>query len=123
MTNKEKAISFLQMAGTGNVQEAYDRFIADNFIHHNQYFKGDRNSLLVAMQEAHKASPNKRIETKQCFEEGNTVITHSLVVRQNAEELDIAVVHIFRFEGEKVAELWDLGQLLAKDSPNENGAF
>lgn len=111
------------MAGSGNVQAAYDQFIANNFIHHNQYFKGDRNSLLTAMEEAHKASPNKRIEIKQCFEEGDTVITHSLVVRQNSEEPNIAVVHIFRFEGDKVAELWDLGQLLTKDSPNENGAF
>ncbi|PJZ58427.1 nuclear transport factor 2 family protein [Leptospira barantonii] len=123
MTNKKKATSFLEMAGSGNVQAAYDQFIANNFIHHNQYFKGDRNSLLTAMEEAHKASPNKRIEIKQCFEEGDTVITHSLVVRQNSEEPNIAVVHIFRFEGDKVAELWDLGQLLTKDSPNENGAF
>ncbi|MGJ4751584.1 nuclear transport factor 2 family protein [Leptospira kmetyi] len=123
MTNKEKAISFLQMAGSGNVRAAYEQFIAENFIHHNQYFKGDRNSLLVAMEEAHKASPNKQIEIKQSFEDGNTVITHSLVVRQNSEEPNIAVVHIFRFEKGKVAELWDLGQLLAKDSPNENGAF
>ncbi|MCG6167350.1 nuclear transport factor 2 family protein [Leptospira sanjuanensis] len=123
MTNKEKAISFLQMAGSGNVRSAYEKYIATNFIHHNQYFKGDRNSLLTAMEEAHKSSPNKTIEVKQVFEEGNTVITHSLVTRQNPAEPDIAVVHIFRFEGDLVAELWDLGQLLSKESPNENGAF
>jgi predicted SnoaL-like aldol condensation-catalyzing enzyme len=36
---------------------------------------------------------------------------------------DVAVVHIFRFDGDKVVELWDLGQLLSKDSRNERGAF
>src|SRR3712207_2296644 len=41
----EAATSFLQMAGTGRVQEAYDRYVASSFIHHNQYFKGDRQSL------------------------------------------------------------------------------
>lgn len=53
-------------------------------------------------------------------EDGNTVITHSLVTKQNQ---NIAVVHIFRFAGDKVVELWDLGQLIEKDSPNENGLF
>jgi len=35
----------------------------------------------------------------------------------------VAVVHIFRFENGKVVELWDLGQQMIKDSPNENGLF
>ena len=34
-----------------------------------------------------------------------------------------AVVHIFRFEQDRVVELWDLGQPISKDSPNENGLF
>lgn len=75
------------------------------------------------MEEAHQASPNKAIEVKQIIEEGNTVVTHSLVVRSDATQPDIAVVHIFRFEGIKVVELWDLGMLTIKDSPNENGLF
>jgi hypothetical protein len=46
MTTKEKAASFLKMAGTGDVQNAYDKFVAPAFVHHNQYFKGDRQSQL-----------------------------------------------------------------------------
>jgi predicted SnoaL-like aldol condensation-catalyzing enzyme len=111
------------MAGFGKTEDAYARFIAPNFIHHNQYFKGDRESLRSAMAEAHEKSPNKLIDVKQAFEDGDFVITHSLVVRGNPSEPDIAVVHIFKFKGDKVVELWDLGQLLSKDSPNENGAF
>lgn len=120
MSNKEKAISFLKMAGFGDVQTAYDQFIATDFIHHNQYFKGDRNSLLQAMKQAHEKNPNKVIEIKKAYEDGDTVITHSLVVQGGME---IAVVHIFKFKNQKVVELWDLGQVLDKASPNENGAF
>ena len=123
MTKKEMAISFLKMAGTGEVRAAYEKFIAPNFIHHNQYFKGDRKSLMVAMEEAHKASPNKSIDIKKVYEDGNTVITHSLVIRQNPKEQDVAVVHIFKIENDQVVELWDLGQLILKDCPNENGLF
>ena len=120
MNNKERATQFLKMAGLGDVKSAYSKFIAPNFIHHNQYFKGDRQSLLDAMEQAHQEDPNKSIKIKNIFEDGNTVITHSLVEKEN---VDIAVVHIFRFEGDKVAELWDLGQLIDKDSPNEMGLF
>lgn len=122
-SRKDRAIALLQMAGTGQVDEAYERFVAPSFVHHNQYFKGDRQSLLDAMKAAHQASPNKLVDVKQAFEDGDTVVTFSRVVRQNPDEPDVAVVHIFRFEGDRVVELWDVGQLVAKDSPNENGVF
>jgi predicted SnoaL-like aldol condensation-catalyzing enzyme len=123
MNRKAAAISFLKTAGLGRTDEAYAKHIAPGFIHHNPYFKGDRASLKAAMEAAHKASPNRSIDVKNVYEDGDTVITHSLVVRQDPKEQDVAVVHIFRFEGDMVVELWDLGQLLSKDSPNENGVF
>ena len=122
-SHKEAATSFLQMAGTGKVQEAYDRYVASSFIHHNQHFKGDRQSLLDAMQEASKTAPNKSIEIKRVAEDGDTVITYSRVSRQDPQAPDIAVVHIFRFEGDRIVELWDVGQPIVKESPNENGMF
>lgn len=123
MSKKELAISFLKMAGSGQVKAAYEQFIAPEFIHHNQYFKGDRQSLLTAMEEAHKASPNKTLEVKRVLEDGDTVMTHSLVTRDDPTAPAVAVVHIFRFSGHKVVELWDLGQVIMSDSPNENGMF
>ena len=124
MSNHQHAAkTFLKMAGTGNVQEAYDRYVAPSFIHHNQYFRGDRQSLLTAMQEASKTSPNKSIDIKQVYEDGDTVIVHSLVTRQDPHAPEIAVVHILRFEHGRVAELWDVGQTVSKESPNENGLF
>jgi len=120
MTKKEIAISFLKLASSGKVQEAYDQFIAIHFIHHNQYFKGDRESLKVAMEDAHKTEPNAFIDIKNCYLDGDTVITHSHVGKKG---MDITVVHIFRFEHDKIVELWDLGQIIDKNSPNENGAF
>jgi predicted SnoaL-like aldol condensation-catalyzing enzyme len=119
----EAAMSFLKLAGMGRVEDAYDRYVAASFIHHNQYFKGDRQSLLKAMQEASHTTPNKSIEIKHVFEDGDTVITHSLVTRRHPEAPDVAVVHIFRFEQDRIVELWDVGQTIARDSPNENGMF
>jgi len=105
------------------VQETYDRYVAHSFIHHNQYFRGDRHSLLTAMEEASRTTPNKSVEIKHVYEDGDTVITHSLVTRQDPKAPDVAAIHIFRFENGRVAELWDVGQPISEDSPNENGMF
>ena len=121
--HKEAAKAFLQMAGTGNVRDAYERYVAPSFFHHNQYFRGDRQSLLTAMEKASRSSPNQSIDIKHAYQDGDTVITHSLVTRQDPRAPQIAVVHIFRFEHNLIAELWDLGQPVSKDSPNENGMF
>ena len=54
--------------------------------------------------------------------EGDTVAVHSRV-RHSPETPEIAVVHIMRFEGDRIAEMWDVGMEAPKDSPNENGMF
>tara|TARA_R110001592_G_scaffold237306_9_gene496324 strand:+ start:19052 stop:19414 length:363 start_codon:yes stop_codon:yes gene_type:complete len=120
MNKKEIAINFLKLAGLGDVKKGFDNYVSKNFKHHNQYFEGDRQSLLNAMEDAHKTAPNTAIEIKQCFEEGNSVITHSLICKNN---MDIAVVHIFRIENGTIEELWDIGQIIDKKSPNKNGLF
>jgi predicted SnoaL-like aldol condensation-catalyzing enzyme len=123
VSQKEAAALFLKMAGEGDVREAYNRFVAPEFIHHNQYFKGDRESLMKAMQEAHQKSPNKSVDVMKVYQDGDTVITHSLVSRANPADPSIAVVHIFRFNNERIVELWDVGQPVLKESPNENGVI
>lgn len=120
MSNLNSVKEFLNKVAYGDVQAAYDKYVAANFIHHNQYFKGDRQSLLQAMLDAHKNFPNKSFEIKKSYEAGDTVITHSLVKKENA---DFVVVHIFRFENAKIVELWDVGQILDKKSPNENSVI
>ncbi len=119
---KQAATSFLEMVAAGKIREAYERFISPRFIHHNQYFKGDRASLMEAMESAGRKNPGKSIQVMKVLEEDDTVVTLSHV-RQHAEDTGAAVVHIFRFEESQVAELWDLGQPIAKDLINENGVF
>jgi len=120
---REQAVAFLKLAAAGEVQAAFDAYVAPDFIHHNPYFKGDRQSLLDAMAAAHESSPNRSIEIRQVLADGDSVATHSRVRRQDPSQPDVAVVHIFRFADGKIAELWDIGQLLDADSPNEHGAF
>lgn len=102
------------------MEEAFEKFVAEDFIHHNQYFEGSRVALKRAMEEAHRTSPNRLLEVKQILEEGDRVMTYSHVKK---DDMQIAVAHIFRFREGKITEAWDLGQVMEKDSPNQHGMF
>ena len=121
-SNKNAAISFLELASSGKVSEAYSRFVGDGFRHHNPYFEGSAESLQAGMEENASKNPDKVLDVKRVIAEGEFVVTHSHV-QQKPGELGAAVVHIFRFEKGKIVELWDLGQPVPEKTPNENGMF
>ena len=122
VNNKDAAISFLKLAASGNVDEAYSKFIGHGFKHHNAFFEGSAESLQAGMKENAIQNPNKLFEVKRAIAEGDFVVTHSYV-QQKPNDLSAAVVHIFRFENGKIMEMWDLGQPIPKDSPNQYGMF
>ncbi|HEV8124327.1 MAG TPA: nuclear transport factor 2 family protein [Gemmatimonadales bacterium] len=120
--HKEAAMSFLQFASSGRVREAFDAFVATDFRHHNPHFPGDARSLIVAMEVNAQEHPQKTLQIEHAMEEGDLVVVHSRV-RLKLGAPEIALVHIFRFEDDRVAELWDIAEPVPPDSPNENGMF
>ena len=119
---KQIATDFLMLASKGNSKEAFSKYVSKNFKHHNTYFKGDGESLMIAMEDNAMKNPNKVFDIKRAFQDGDLVATHSYV-RQKPGDPGAAVVHIFRFESNKIAEIWDLGQAVPLDTGNENGMF
>lgn len=122
MNNRDIATDFLQMCSRGDVRAAYDRYVSTDFVHHNAYFAGDRESLLLAMEQSAAAEPNKSFEVKQVVDGGDRVAVLSHLVRAQAG-LEYAVVHIARIADGRIVELWDLAQEIPKDSPNALGMF
>lgn len=122
MTNKEAALSFLNLIIEGKIREAYDKYVSPNFRHHNPYFNGDRESLLVAMEESHQQFPYKDYKIQRALEDGDLVAVHSRV-QLKPDMQPIAVVHILRFENGLIVEEWEAGQEAPKDMPNEYGMF
>ena len=120
--NKDIAVTFLKMASSGNVREAYSKFVSPDFKHHNPFFEGSAQALAAGMEENARQNPNKVFEVKHAIAEGDLVAVHSLV-RQKPDDLGAAVVHIFRFQNGHIAELWDIGQPIPKESANRYGMF
>jgi predicted SnoaL-like aldol condensation-catalyzing enzyme len=121
-TKKEMAQHFLKLAAKGNSREAFKLYAGKDFKHHNVYFKGDADTLMKAIEEDAKINPNKIFEIQRALEDGDLVAVHSRF-RQNPNDLDWAVMHIFRFENYKIVELWDFAQAAPAEMINENGMF
>jgi predicted SnoaL-like aldol condensation-catalyzing enzyme len=121
-SHKDSAIEFLTLAASGRVEEAYARHVGPGFRHHNPYFRGDAASLKEAMQANATKNPDKLLEVQRALQDGAQVAVFSRV-RQHPNDLGGAVVHIFRFEGDRIAEFWDIGQAVPENSVNENGMF
>jgi len=121
-SNKDIAISFLEMASAGKVSEAYSKFVGVGFKHHNAFFEGSAESLMAGMEDNALQNPDKVLEVKRVIAEGELVAVHSHV-QQKPGEPGAAVVHIFRFENGLIVELWDLGQPVPDESLNQFGMF
>jgi predicted SnoaL-like aldol condensation-catalyzing enzyme len=67
-------------------------------------------------------NPDKVMDVKRVIAEGELVAVHSHV-QQKPGDRGAVVVHIFRFENGHIVELWDLGQPVPEESPNQFGMF
>ncbi len=119
---KDAAVSFLRLAASGRVREAYAQYVGDGFRHHNSFFRGDARSLMAAMEENARQHPDKRFDVLHALEEGDLVAVHSHV-RLMPDDRGAAVVHLLRFERDRIVELWDVAQPVPAESVNENGMF
>ena len=73
-------------------------------------------------REAPPKSTARRIGPEVDPSDGDLVAVHSRV-QHHAEDRGAAVMHLFRFDGDHIAELWDVGQQVPAESPNANGMF
>jgi predicted SnoaL-like aldol condensation-catalyzing enzyme len=119
---KDAAVSFLQSVASGRVREAFARHVGHGFRHHNPYFAGDAEALMTGMEENARQNPDKRLDILRTLQDGDLVAVHSHV-RHARDDRGAALMHLFRFEGDRIVELWDIGQPVPETTVNTNGMF
>jgi predicted SnoaL-like aldol condensation-catalyzing enzyme len=119
---KQLALQFLEMVMAGKIDDAYRKHVASDGKHHNPFFPAGFPALREAMKENHVQFPNKRLTVKNVLGDGDLVAIHSLIVL-GPGEAGVSAVHLFRFDGDKIVEMWDCGQPVPADSPNKDGMF
>jgi len=122
MTNKEKALDFLQLVVSGEVDKAFEQYIDLSGKHHNIHTPAGFPALAQGMKDSDVQFPNKQFKTLFALEDGDKVAVFSSVVLK-PKELEVAVTHIFRFAGDKIVEMWDVGMILPEPPMNTDGAF
>ncbi len=121
-SNKERAVQFLKLASSGKVDEAYDEFTSPTGKHHSPHFAAGFDALRAAMKDNYVQFPRKHSDIKHVLGDDDMVAVHSHVVLRPGDP-GFAIVHLFRFEGDKIAELWDFTQQTPEASPNTDGLF
>jgi predicted SnoaL-like aldol condensation-catalyzing enzyme len=121
-TLKQLAIEFLTLAASGKLDEAYGRYVGPGFRHHNPYYTADMEALKRGMQDSTRENPGTTLKVQRALQDGNEVAVHSHV-KLRSEDRGFAVVHICRFEGDRIVEFWDIAQAVPEDSRNAHGMF
>lgn len=121
-TNNDIAVSFLRKVAAGKIREAYEQYVHPEFKSHNPYFGASAAELMAGMEESHRTHPKMVLEVQRVIAQGDLVAVHSRV-RMQPGHRGIAVVHLFRFEGGKIVEFWDVAQEVPDTSVNKAGMF
>ena len=120
--NREVATEFLTQAAVGNAREMMRKHAHPEFVHHNPWFAADAESLAAAMDDNARDNPAKQLEVLRTIAEGPLVALHARVQHKPGAPW-FALVHLFRFEDGRIREMWDVGQEVPADSPNQHGMF
>jgi predicted SnoaL-like aldol condensation-catalyzing enzyme len=101
---------------------AADRFIAPDYIQHNQMAAPGREGLKRFLDLIRQQTPAAVHDVKRTFVDGDHVIVH-YHVRRWPDDNGWAVIDIFRVENDLIAEHWDVMQDVVPGGPNPLGPF
>jgi len=118
---KSIAVEFLTHLRRGD-RASVERLLAHGARHHNPYFAAGMPALLRGAVEAATAFPERSSVVQRVIADGDHVVVHSHV-RHRPGEGGVAAVHIFRFDGDRIAGLWDIGQAVPTEGLNADGMF
>jgi predicted SnoaL-like aldol condensation-catalyzing enzyme len=121
--NKTAARTFFDLAfNQHKPQEAVKRYVGARYTQHNPEVADGPQGFIDFVTGFTRAHPKVRAEVKHVIAEGDLVVLH-VHVRTHADDPGVATADIFRFDGGKIVEHWDVIQPVALKSANANTMF
>ena len=121
-TNTQVAREFYEEVFNQKDTAAISRFLGKVYIQHNPGVPDGPAGLTKAVEQLRAKFPLAHFEVKQAWADGDYVILHVLA-KVVAADRGHAIVDIFRFEGGRIVEHWDVTQRIPEHSANTNGMF
>ena len=115
--NKETAMNLLDAAFNRKDPALAAKYVTERYIQHNPQVPTGKAGLLAALPGFYSAVPSLSWSMRHIWADGDFVIVHSLY---NFGK-DTAVVDIFRFNGDKADEHWDVVQEIPDKMAHSNG--
>ena len=123
-TNKDIAVALYKKAlFEGQVEEAFRLYAGATYRQHNPLIEDGVEGVKKFAAWVMANHPDARCEIKRVFADGDHVILHSHWHGLSDNPRGEAVVDIFRLEGGKVVEHWDVIQPIPETSANANTMF
>jgi predicted SnoaL-like aldol condensation-catalyzing enzyme len=115
-TNKDIAVAFYKKALLeGQVEDAFRLYAVPTYCQHNPLIEDGMEGVKNFVAWIMSNHPDARGEIKRVFADGDQVILHSHWHGLSDNPRGEVVVDIFRLEGGKVLEHWDLIQPIPED--------
>ena len=99
-----------------------DRYLSPDYVQHSSLAAPGLQALKDFLDLVRERSPDARQTIKRAFVDGGHVIVHVHVVRFPGDP-GLAVVDIFRVEGDAIVEHWDVLQEVPAKPLNPNPMF
>jgi predicted SnoaL-like aldol condensation-catalyzing enzyme len=123
-TNKDVAVAFYKKAlFEGRVEDAFRLYAGVPYRQHNPLIEDGMEGVKKFVAWVMANHPDARCEIKRVFADGDYVILHSHWHGLSENPRGEAVVDIFRLEGGKAVEHWDVIQPIPETSANANTMF
>jgi len=123
-TNKDVAVAFYKKAlFEGRVEDAFRLYAGVPYRQHNPLIEDGMEGVKKFVAWVMANHPDARCEIKRVFADGDYVILHSHWHGLSENPRGEAVVDIFRLEGGKAVEHWDVIRPIPETSANANTMF
>lgn len=99
-----------------------DRYVRPDYIQHNPTAADGSAGLKALATSIHQQFPDARYDVKRAISQGDLVLLHSNVVLVPGTK-GASVIDIFRFQGGKLAEHWDVIQNVPDTTASGNDMF
>jgi len=120
--NKKLVVEFYNKFFQDHDVNAALTYLAEDYKQHNPMAATGRKAVMDIFTGFFKAFPDARSEIKRAAADGDLVFLH-VHAKMNKTDRGNAVVDIFRVQGGKIVEHWDVIQAVPEKSANSNTMF
>ncbi len=127
LTPKEVVSQFMdEFYMQKKVRSSFERWVDPGYIQHNPYAATGREAAISFLEKFVQENPGQRTKIHRIIADGNLVAVHSHGWNESgdaAAKRGFAVVDIFRVEGCRVMEHWDVLSPVPEAAANTNTMF